>query len=168
MILKIKLIYPASYLKHKNHYLLFSNANIIYKYLPEIEFILTLDSHDFNKVPDNIKCIGRLSRNEVLENLIVSDALLFLSSFESLGIPLIEAAKLSKPIIVPKLPYSLELIGENAYYFDMGNNFLNSFLDTLFLFIKDLKKNNVKKSVIIPEIISTDSLMKIFIKKLND
>jgi glycosyltransferase involved in cell wall biosynthesis len=166
--LKIKFIYPASYLKHKNHSLLFVNAKTIYKHFPELEFILTIERNEFINIPKNIKCIGRVSRSEVMEKLINADALLFLSSFESLGIPLIEAAKLSKPIIVPKLSYSKELIGENAYYFDLNKNFLDSFLNTLFLFRNDLKNNKVRKSILIPEIISTDTLMRFFLKKLNN
>ena len=166
--MKIKFIYPASYLKHKNHSLLFANAKTIYKHFPELEFILTIEGNEFINIPNNIKCIGRISRNEVLEKLINADALLFLSSFESLGIPLIEAAKLSKPIIVPKLSYSEELIGENAYYFDLNDNFLDSFLNTLFLFRNDLKNNKVRESILIPEIISTDTLMRFFLKTLNN
>lgn len=166
--MNIKLIYPASYLKHKNHNLLFENAKTIYKHFPELEFILTIDQNQFKCNPNNIICIGRVSRKQVLEKLINADALLFLSSFESLGIPLIEAAKLSKPIIAPKLSYSEELIGKNAYYFDLNNNFLDSFMNTLFLFRNDLKKNKVIKASLIPEIISTDTLIRLFLKKLNN
>ena len=164
--MKINLFYPASYLPHKNHDLLFLYADKIYKEIKEINFILTINKDIYKKETRNIKCIGKISRKKVYSLIKSSDALLFLSSFESLGIPIIEAAQNSVPIIAPSLPYCKELIGENGYYFDIDNNFFNSFIKAIFTLKKDIDNKSLKKSFLIPEIIETDKLIELFLKKL--
>ena len=58
-----------------------------------------------------------------------ADALLFLSSEESLGLPLIEAMAINIPIVCPNLDYSRNICGDSAFYFDLNN--LDSLYDTL-------------------------------------
>src|SRR5690606_26762025 len=65
--------------------------------------------------------VGRISRNEVEEWYSGSDALLFTSERETLGLPLIEAMQFGLPVIAPRLPYAVELLGDAGCYFDEGD-----------------------------------------------
>ena len=113
----LKLFYPASFLPHKNHYLL--NNSLVNDFLSDhaIQIYLTISESDMTFPSSNIVLLGRLSHESCLHYLEISSALLFMSSFESLGLPLIEAAQLEKPCICPDLPYSRELLGDSPYYF---------------------------------------------------
>ena len=112
-----KLFYPASLLPHKNHKLLFSPKVLECFLKNNIRLFLTIDA---NQLPFQSKgtvvCLGRLERKSCDRLLRESDALLFLSEFESLGLPLIEAATARKPVITFDLPYSRELLGDSPYY----------------------------------------------------
>ena len=126
-------IYPAGGYKHKNHSFLikleeyFKNNNITANF--EIWVTLTEDEFTpFNQV-SFIKNLGRKSINEIYEAYQRSDALLFLSSAESYGLPLLEAMEFSLPIIVADLPYSRWMCENSAYYFK--HNSITSFLETL-------------------------------------
>lgn len=165
--MEIKLTYPASYLTHKNHDLLLENALKIYQEVPEIKIYLTIDKNIYGREFPNIIFMGHMDRNDVLKMIKSSDALLFLSSFESLGIPIIEATSFSLPIIAPKLNYCEELIGANAYYFELENNFYDSFVSVLKTVRKDIKNKNLIKSKLLPDIIKSEDLVSLFIKKLK-
>lgn len=152
---------------HKNHDLLIKNALKIYEELPEIKIYLTIDKNIYLSEFPNIIFMGHMDRNNVLKMIKSSDALLFLSSFESLGIPIIEAASISVPIIAPKLSYSKELLGKNAYYFELENNFYDSFISVLKTFRKDIKNKTLIKSKLLPDIIDIDDLVSLFVQELK-
>lgn len=113
----INLFYPASFLPHKNHKLL--NHSLVSEYLlhHDVQIYLTISESDMTFSSSNIVLLGRVSHESCLHYLENSSSLLFLSSFESLGLPLIEAAQLQKPCICPDLPYSRELLGDSAYFY---------------------------------------------------
>jgi glycosyltransferase involved in cell wall biosynthesis len=113
----IKLFYPASYLPHKNHNILASSC--IDSLLAElsIRIYLTTDRRDITFSSPNICLLGRLPRSSCIQHLHESSALLFLSSYESLGLPLVEASEAQKPIICLDRPYSRDLLGDSAYYY---------------------------------------------------
>lgn len=113
----IELFYPASFLPHKNHSLL--NYSLVREFLAshDVKIYLTITDHDMIFAAGNIVLLGRIPREECMQYLQRSSALLFLSSFESLGLPLIEAAEIAKPIICPDLIYARELLGDSAYYY---------------------------------------------------
>ena len=112
-----KLFYPASFLPHKNHLMLLQPEVLEHFYRNDIKVFLTIDGNQLpNKSSDLLICLGRLERDACLRFLRESDALLFLSHFESLGLPLIEAADACKPVICFDLPYSRELLGDSPYY----------------------------------------------------
>jgi len=117
----LNLFYPASFLPHKNHKLL--NHPLMADYLScnNIRIYLTIFESDMIFSSSNIVLLGRISHDSCLQYLRKSSALLFLSSFESLGLPLIEAAQLQKPCICPYLPYSRELLGDSPYFFSDMN-----------------------------------------------
>ncbi|WP_413744864.1 glycosyltransferase [Synechococcus sp. MIT S9451] len=80
---------------------------------------------------------GRLSRTQCTKLLKNSDVLLFPSLFESLGLPLLEAAQLSKPVICPDLDYSRELLGDSPYYYDSSQP-----IDSLISVIKNISSSS--------------------------
>ncbi len=60
-----------------------------------------------------------LSHYDYVRDLyIMSDALLFTTKAEGFGIPIYEAALMSKPIVCTGIPVLRELAGENAFYLD--------------------------------------------------
>ena len=64
-----------------------------------------------------------LSFEEVNEFYKVSDALLFPSTLETWGLPITEFKAFNKPIILSKLPYAFETLGQydKALFFDPLN-----------------------------------------------
>ena len=161
------LIYPASFLPHKNHKLLLSQKVIKYLIEENFQIILTINSK-FKKQywQECFKCIGTVSQKIVIKEILNSNAVLFLSSFESLGIPLIEAAKLKKSIICPKLVYAKELLGTSPYYFNL-KNFDETFIEILRKFTEDLKNNKNPKASLLKNPIKHEEIWRIFLKELN-
>tara|TARA_B100000212_G_C27362797_1_gene528992 strand:+ start:1035 stop:1538 length:504 start_codon:yes stop_codon:yes gene_type:complete len=165
--MKRKFIYPASYLPHKNHRLLLSRKVVNFLNDYDIEILMTIDQKESNIFSDNChRCIGEISRSNLLNLIKDIDAVVFLSSFESLGIPLIEAANLNKSIICPELDYAKELLGNSPYYFDL-NNFDNTFIDIIKCFIMEHKKKNNRKSFLIKESLSYEKVWEIFLEELK-
>ena len=109
-----ELIYPAAMYSHKNHRVL----NMI-QITDPFKVILTIDEKELGKTENKIHCIGRVSREEIFELYKRVDALLFLSSNESLGMPILEAVKCNIPIICPHAEYTKELSPENCFFFDL-------------------------------------------------
>ena len=113
----IELFYPASFLPHKNHFILNSPVVIDFLNSYDVRLYLTISRSDMNFTSSNIIALDRISHTSCMEYLQRSFSLFFLSSFESLGLPIIEATQLGKPVICPNLAYSRELLGDTAYYF---------------------------------------------------
>jgi len=142
---KIILFYPVAYYPHKKHNFLF----LIDNYLKEnnidfgnIDIWLTLSETDFEsfKSIKFVKNLGILSDEEMNIYYNKADALLFLSSIESYGLPLIEAITLNLPIITVDFSYSRWVCEDQAYYFEPYSevSFLKA-IDKLLL-DNDLKK----------------------------
>lgn len=111
-----ELVYPAAFYPHKNHFLL-DMIDITNSF----KIFLTIEEHQVGKAEKEIECIGRVSRDEIFELYRRVDALLFLSSNESLGMPILEAVKCNLPIICPYAEYTKELDSENCFFFDIQN-----------------------------------------------
>ena len=130
----LSLFYPSSFYSHKNHIFLsslspnFSSIN---------ELILTIDQTS-NPVPHAkcVKCIGAINSKDTLAYYLETDALVFFSLTESLGLPLLEAMWIGLPIIAPDLPYARYLCGDEAIYFDP--NEFKTFEEAVNLLIKKL------------------------------
>lgn len=58
-----------------------------------------------------IRFIGRLSRQEIIEQYAQSDCILFSSLLETWGLPISEAKALGKNLLVAKCPYAYETVG---------------------------------------------------------
>ena len=114
----IKLIYPASYYKHKNHDFLHELSEV-YKTI-KFEIWVTLKKKEFKQYASLpfVKNLGILSHNEVIEKYKTSNGLVNFSNLESFCLPLVEAIYLNLPILTIKRDYSEWMCEESAYYFE--------------------------------------------------
>lgn len=129
---KLRLFYPATFYPHKNHKLINLLDEVELKSLVNV-LILTISQKCFSSDLPFIELIGHIDHEEVIEQYEKADALLFLSKFESLGLPLLEAMFLGKHIICPDLPYARDLCGSGAIYFRQNDP------DSLLAAIRQLK-----------------------------
>ena len=116
---KLKLIYPAAGYPHKNHKLLekISSRSDLDWPIENLKLTISPDNHP-NQNLLWIECSGLLSEAQIIDAYSKVDALLFLSTHESYGIPLIEAMFLGIPIVCPNLPYAKALCLCEAIYFE--------------------------------------------------
>ena len=84
-----------------------------------VEILLTLSDKEFDSFRSikYLKNLGNLSSSEMNNYYKKVDALLFLSSIESYGLPLIEAMASNLPILTVDLSYSRWVCDEQAYFF---------------------------------------------------
>lgn len=113
--------YPSLYQDYKNHNRLIQAFIKAATTNPERNFQLELT---INKreilLPINLQInfLGALSRQETLNKINNSSAIIFPSLIESYGMPIAEAIFLNTPVLASHLPYAIELLGENGNYFD--------------------------------------------------
>jgi glycosyltransferase involved in cell wall biosynthesis len=114
----------------------------------DFEIWLTLRDEEFSdfKSVHFLKNLGRLTPEEMNRTYNDIDALIFLSSMESYGLPLIEALTLSLPILVADFSYSKWVCEDSTYYFKPYNvkSFMYS-LDQLIIDLRAKKKVNYTK-----------------------
>jgi glycosyltransferase involved in cell wall biosynthesis len=115
----LSLIYPSMKYLHKNHNLL-SYIDVLNDNDWQINKLLLTIESKANPAPcvSWIRCVGRLSIEEMIDNYAFVDALVFLSTNESYGLPLVEAMFVGLPVICPDLPYAKDLCGKEAIYFN--------------------------------------------------
>ena len=113
---KIRMVYPAAGYQHKNH--LFVDH---ISHNENLEIIFTTAPGEITFASPHVTCIGKVSRAEIFEIYKDTDALLFLSSCESLGLPLLEAIKCNIPILCPNRDYSFNFPSENCIFFDIND-----------------------------------------------
>jgi len=143
---KIILFYPAACYPHKKHEFLgaldeyIKQNNIDFS---DIEIWVTLSDIDFEnfKSITFLKNLGKLSSDQMNLFYKKTDALLFLSSMESYGLPLIEAVTLNLPILTVDFNYSRWICEESAYYFEPYSE--NSFLEAINKLKSDLCTNQM-------------------------
>lgn len=103
-------IYPSNYAKHKR----FDRIIKFAISCPRQIIFLTLKENDFNKSGcrsySNIINLGVLNHDLLISALHQSKGLIFPSSLESFGIPLVEAAVINKPIIYWGQDFVLDLV----------------------------------------------------------
>ena len=162
----LNLFYPATFLPHKNHYFLCNREIIDFLEKSDIKITLTITAKDLKVKSDSIKFVGRLPHETCLALMKDSSALLFLSSYESLGIPILEASFNKKSIIAPNLDYSKELIGNSGYFLKFPLNVKN-FIHTLNSFKNDYIKGINKVSHLKSNTVSSKVLIKIFANQLK-
>lgn len=168
---KIKLFYPAAFYHHKKHdFLLKLNdyCNLNHLNLDDVEIWLTLQDEEFKPFESInwIKNLGRLNAEKMNSYYQKADTLLFLSSMESYGLPLIEAITLSLPVLTVDFPYSRWVCENQGYYFEPYSE--KSFLIGLNKLLDDLKGEKrldyTEQMSKFPN--SWDDIVKVFLKSL--
>jgi len=117
------IFYPASPVIYKNHKVLLEALNILKKNNPrffkKIKLHLTIDKNNFitnsdlfRKVCSNIELHGKMNFKKVLSFYKSMDLMVFPSFIESLGLPLVEAAQFSLPIISSNKEFAKELLNK--------------------------------------------------------
>jgi len=100
------------------------NKNGLYKF----RVVITIEGNENNYAKfihkkyghlEQINFIGILSFDKVQECYATADALLFPSTLETWGLPITEFKSYEKPILLSKLPYAYETLGE----YDKGSFF---------------------------------------------
>jgi glycosyltransferase involved in cell wall biosynthesis len=137
-------IYPAYYYPHKNHSFLL-NKNRLFKELG-CEVVFTISNEDIaseSSSVNHVKFVGSLERAELLALYASSNALIFPSLNESLGLPLLEAQVFGLPIIAPNLPYVKAVISD-YYVYDVGDDI--SFGNALRDCVRDMRNGCPKLS----------------------
>lgn len=114
--------YPALARPFKNFEVIGEAIKVLEKKgVNNFQVLITIDGKEnnyskyiFNNYKDlkKLKFLGMLSFNDVNEYYKGSDALLFPSTLETWGLPITEFKSFNKPIILSKLPYAFETLGE--------------------------------------------------------
>lgn len=141
---KVKLIYPAASYPHKKHDFLISLHAYLQKNninFGKVEILVTLKEVDFEmfKAIPFVKNLGVLSQDEMNFQYKNVQGLLFLSSMESYGLPLIEAVTLDLPVLTVDFPYSRWVCNDEGYYFEPYSEI--SFFEVLSVFCNDIEDN---------------------------
>jgi len=129
--------YPSAIYPHKNHSRLLEIARNIQKSNGNQRIVITANENEplANELLESIRkgCLDRIIHNlgwlthaETLATLELCKGMLFLSTFETLGLPLLEAKRLSKPIIAAELETSRELVGDYAVFVDLSDPFYSA------------------------------------------
>lgn len=121
----VNFIYPATQFRYKEHRTLFQSLTLLKEQHPEIsdkiKIYLTLTKEecpDYTSyvlkqgIENNLCFVGRKSRNQIFSMYKTSDGLLFPSTLETIGLPLLEAASMGIPILVSELEYAKEALQE--------------------------------------------------------
>lgn len=111
---EFQFFYPSSDFPHKRTELAISS--ILRARKSDLSIGLGITTLNNRKV-DGIRFVGSIQHRIVFSWLNESDALLFTSERETLGLPLLEALNFELPAVLPDLPYAKEIYGDAAVYF---------------------------------------------------
>lgn len=117
---KVIFFYPAFLQVYKNHRFLLKVFGELNKENPnllnDIEVILTIENTskiknliNYYNIENYIKLVGSLNYENILKYYGISDVMIFPSSIESFGLPLLEAQQFELDILAIDLPYSREV-----------------------------------------------------------
>lgn len=166
------LFYPATYSPYKNHdfllklndYAIENNINI-----SNIEIQLTLREEEFEKYKfiNFVKNLGRLNTDEMNFRYEKADALLFMSSIETYGLPIVESLTINLPILIADFNYSRWICDDKAYYFQHSSE--ESFFNNLNRLLNDLNDGKAMdySNVLKKFPVSWDTVVDVFIKQLT-
>ena len=118
---RLRLFYPSRQYPHKRHDRL--TASLLDDLSTVVDkIVLTVDEADLPQAAHpKLQCIGEVQMDRVVKEYSTAHALLFLSDFESYGLPLLEALWLDLPGVCPDLPYARDILGENDFFFTAGD-----------------------------------------------
>lgn len=138
----IRLLYPTSEEKYKNNQRLINAINLYNNYNErKVKLLITLKGND----SEFIKYIGKVPYTSIFSLYKSTDALIFPSLTETLGLPLLEAQMTRVPIIASDLPYAKEICGDDAIYFNPRS--IDSIVSAIKKYVLD-QKNIVMKKVV--------------------
>jgi glycosyltransferase involved in cell wall biosynthesis len=109
------LVYPAREWPHKNHARLFEAFAELRRGDPELELVLT--SYE-GPVPDGVRSLGFVSRDELVDLYRRAAALVFPSRYEGFGQPPLEAMACGCPVACSSAAALPEVVGDAARVFD--------------------------------------------------
>ena len=122
------LLYPASPLPHKNHGRLLSAFAAVSRRYPDVKLVLVgPESQDWTAVltevenqglGDLVEIRGYVSVSELISLYRQARGLVFPSTFEGFGLPVLEAAAVGCPVTCADIPSLREIIGDAAIVFD--------------------------------------------------
>lgn len=116
-------IYPATGFSYKEHLTLFRALSLLKTQNPKIakkiRIYLTISKEEYPQyanyilkqgIEENICFIGKIDRIQLFSMYKASNALLFPSTLETIGLPLLEAASMGSHILVSDLKYAKEVL----------------------------------------------------------
>ncbi len=109
------LLYPAREWPHKNHAVLFDAFAELRRRHPELELVLTAYA---GPVPEGVRSLGRVSREELARLCRTASALVFPSLFEGFGQPPLEAMACGCPVACSNAASLPEVVADAARLFD--------------------------------------------------
>lgn len=145
---KFRIFYPATPIIYKNHKIIIEALGELKKECKDldkkIECIFTFKPEDntslYRMIKDNnlesvVKLVGKIPYVKVLEYYKTSDFMVFPSSLETFGLPLIEAQNFGIEILAYDLPYVREVIGnyKKIKYIKKDNEWKEEISKKLFL-----------------------------------
>ena len=117
--------YPANHRRHKNHNLLYEAISLLNKKKIRVSLYVTgkfskQEQQLINKlqITNNIFCTGDLSSDEIKYFYKNSIGLVFPSTYEGFGIPLLEAFYFKKPIACSNIAVFNEIASDAALFFN--------------------------------------------------
>lgn len=154
---KYDFIYPASYMEHKNHQLLIESLIFLSKKKIYPSVLLTLDNNSIKKLKMNylnnkynLKLYNYFEPEQIkfIEIYKKCKSLIYMSSNETIGLPILEAYKYGLTIIAPNLNYSQQFLTPHLL-FDLNikrdlSDVIEKFLNNNFT---STKKNLIQKDL---------------------
>jgi glycosyltransferase involved in cell wall biosynthesis len=113
----VQFFYPASAFSHKRAELAVRGVIAANRRDPRLGLVLTLPPPAGAEPPACVRYAGPLTREQVASTYAASDALLFTSAHETLGLPLLEALACGLPAVLPELGYARDVYGDAGFYF---------------------------------------------------
>ncbi|MFD1484445.1 glycosyltransferase [Lacticaseibacillus baoqingensis] len=122
--------YPATPMIYKNHRTLIDVCRILSeKGINSFRIFLTITEQDLRElsgaenIPFQIKCLGSIERSKVYK-LMEESVLLFPSSIETFGLPLLEAKNMGTEIFSANIGPAREILEnyDNVEFFEVGNS----------------------------------------------
>jgi glycosyltransferase involved in cell wall biosynthesis len=139
--------YPASPFAHKRTDLAVDAVLLARKVNGNTGLHITIDAPP-RKV-EGVTFLGLIKREEVYTQFAASDAMLFTSERETLGLPLLEAMFFGKPAVLPDLPYAREIYGDAGAYYKQNTSqaISEAILDVMNKYDDYVKKVRARKEV---------------------
>ncbi len=110
--------YPASPYAHKNIGLAIGAAERFCSKEVNVGSSILITGTDETSDLESVRTVESLSQSDVHRILLASDFLLWVSDYESLGLPILDSLKIGLPAVLPNREYARYIYGDAASYFD--------------------------------------------------